>query len=63
MDAKGDRIRSEIIGELRVVISILWESAAALRNQKGVGCEFCSDKLDEIAERYNSAISKLNRLT
>lgn len=62
MNSEGRRLRSEIISDINQIITHLGDASTLARKQKGVGCEYCADKLDAIAKRYKGYISRLNRL-
>lgn len=59
MNSKGRRLKREIISDLTTIVNDLNSSANTIRGQKGVGCEYCADKLEDIARRYRQCISNI----
>ena len=62
MDADAKKLRDEIVNDMYSIRTTLLNSANSVRNQKGVGCEFCADRLESIRSRYWGYISTLNSL-
>lgn len=62
MDSQCKRIRDDILSDMKQIRQTLRSSATIVRGQKGVGCEFCADKLEEIANRYSGYITTIGNM-
>jgi hypothetical protein len=62
MDNKIAHERNAIINDLHSISKELSQLAAELKRYKGVGTEFCSNKMVKEASNYKAVASKLYQL-
>jgi hypothetical protein len=63
MDTKAKAEINSIINELNSIIRDLNNTANELKEFKGIGTEYCSQKLYKVASHYNQIKNNLYELT
>ena len=62
MDANARRQRDDIVYTLESICFDLNEVANGIVNQKGIGAEYCANRLASISRRYGSIKNTLSKL-
>lgn len=62
LDPTGNRIKSEAISNLQTAMNDIQQCINSLQETKGIGAEFCIEKLEDLRDSVNSMKAAFNKL-
>lgn len=62
LDPTGKRLRDEAVANLQAAMRDIMNCMNALEQNKGIGAEFCIEKLEELYSSISSMKSAFNKL-